>query len=87
LSIHLIVDIVGWIGAALILIAYFLVSTRRVEGNALSYQILNIFGSVFLIVNTFYYRAFPSTFVNIIWIAIALYSLSGVYRMRKAQKQ
>lgn len=87
MSIHLIVDIVGWIGAALILIAYFLVSTRRVEGNALSYQILNIFGSVFLIVNTFYYRAFPSTFVNIIWIAIALYSLSGVYRMRKAQKQ
>jgi hypothetical protein len=87
LSINLIVDIVGWIGAALILIAYFFVSTRRVEGNALSYQILNIFGSVFLIVNTFYYRAFPSTFVNIIWIAIAFYSLSGVYRMRKAQKQ
>lgn len=83
----LIIDIVGWIGAALILVAYFLVSTKRVEGNAFFYQWLNIFGSIFLIVNTFYYKAFPSTFVNIIWIGIAIYSLNGAYRIRKSQKR
>ena len=69
------VDILGWIGASLVIIAYFLVSTRRAAGDALSYQLLNISGGVLLIVNTVFYGAYPSSVVNLVWIAIAVYAL------------
>ena len=29
-------------------------------------------GSIFLVINTLYYHAYPSAFVNVIWIGIAL---------------
>jgi len=69
------VDILGWIGASLVIIAYFMVSTRRAAGDALSYQLLNITGGVLLIINTVFYGAYPSSVVNLVWIAIAVYSL------------
>lgn len=72
------VDIVGWIGAIALLVAYALVSARRVEGDSTSYQSLNLVGSVFLIVNTVYYRAYPSAFLNLVWGAIAVYAIGKV---------
>ena len=72
------VDIVGWIGAIALLVAYALVSARRVEGDSTSYQSLNLVGSVLLIVNTVYYRAYPSAFLNLVWGAIAVYAIGKV---------
>lgn len=72
-------DSVGWAGAVLTLIAYGLVSTRRVAGDSLSYQSLNIAGAVGLTINTAYHGAFPSAVVNVAWIGIALYSIRRVF--------
>ncbi len=72
---EVLVDIVGWIGAIALLVAYALISARRVEGDSTSYQSLNLVGSVLLIVNTVYYRAYPSAFLNLVWGAIAVYAI------------
>jgi hypothetical protein len=69
------IDVIGWIGTALLLLAFFLVSTRRTQGDTQLYQGLNILGSGMLIVNSFYYGAFPSVGVNVAWIAIAVFAL------------
>lgn len=69
------IDLIGWIGAGALLVAYALVSTKRVDGQSTSYQSLNAMGSVFLMANTVYYGAYPSAFVNIIWLGIAVYAL------------
>lgn len=69
------VDIIGWIGAAALLVAYALVSTRRVEGDSTVYQTMNLVGSVLLIVNTVHYGAYPSSFLNLVWGAVAIYAL------------
>jgi hypothetical protein len=69
------IDIVGWIGAVGLLMAYSFVSTRRMEGDSASYQLLNLGGSAFLMVNSFFYGAYPSSMVNIVWISIALFAL------------
>lgn len=71
----LVVDIIGWLGAAAVLYAYFLVSTNRIKGDSLHYQFFNVFGAICLIVNTFYNHAYPSMVVNIIWIAVAFYAV------------
>ena len=70
-----IVDIFGWMGAASLLLAYGLVSMRRLDGNAVFYQVLNLLGGVFLIINSFYYGAYPSVGVNGAWIAIGIFTL------------
>jgi hypothetical protein len=74
----LIMDIVGWLGAALVLSAYFLVSTRRLIGDSAAFQWLNLAGGVGLLINTIYYRAYPSSLVNVVWILIATLTLLRV---------
>ena len=64
-------NILGWIGAVLLLGAYALVSTGKLEGESLPFQLLNLLGSALLIVNSFHYGAYPSVGVNVIWIGIA----------------
>ena len=73
------VDLVGWLGAGLLLLAYGLVSFQKLRADSIRYQLLNAAGSCCLIVNTAYYRAYPSAFVNVIWIIIAVVAS---YRMR-----
>lgn len=68
---QLTVDLAGWLGAAILLVAYALVSFDKLRGESFRYQFLNAVGSLLLIVNTVYYRAYPSAFVNVIWIVIA----------------
>ena len=68
----LFIDIVGWLGASLLLAAYGLVSFRRLRADSFLYQALNALGSLALVVNTLYYHAYPSAFVNLVWITIAL---------------
>lgn len=69
------IDIVGWVGAVALLLAYIFISTRRMEGDSASYQLLNLGGSAFLMVNSFFYGAYPSSIVNIVWISIAVLTL------------
>jgi hypothetical protein len=75
----LIIDLLGWAGALLLLGAYGCVSFRKLRPDSILYQSINGLGSCFLVVNTVYYRAFPSAFVNVIWICIAV---SAGIRMR-----
>ena len=74
------INVVGWAGALVVLLAYALVSTRRVEGDSVFFKVLNISGAGLLSVNTFYWGAYPSSFVNVIWIRIGGYA---VYRRQR----
>ncbi len=80
MEVRLIVDLVGWAGALVLLTAYALVSTKKVQGDAKSYQLLNLFGGAFLIVNTLYYGAYPSSLVNLVWVTIALITIGRTRR-------
>jgi hypothetical protein len=72
---QLTIDLVGWCGALLVLLAYALVSTRHARGDSLGYQSLNIAGALALLANTAYAGAYPSSFVNAIWIGIGIFAL------------
>lgn len=80
---HFWVDVAGWAGVAALLVAYALVSTRRLEGDSPVYPVLNAAGSFLLILNSGYYQAFPSVGINVAWIAVALYALAR--RARRKQ--
>ena len=71
----LIIDIIGWAGSVMVVVAYASVSYDKIKISPYLYQILNAGGSLCLIINTFYYHAFPSASVNVIWLMIALFAL------------
>jgi hypothetical protein len=74
------IDTLGWIAAAALLYAYGAVSFHRLTPGSRLYQGLNILGSILLIINTAYHRAWPSTFVNFIWVFIAIFALRKAAR-------
>ncbi|MEW6029271.1 MAG: CBU_0592 family membrane protein [Chloroflexota bacterium] len=76
------IDVLGWIGTALYLVAYALVSAKRVEGDSLLYQGMNILAGALLIVNTLYWKAYPSLGLNAAWIAIGLFTLGRKWLSR-----
>jgi hypothetical protein len=78
---HLWFDAIGWLGAAVLLVAYAMISFRKLEGDSMAFQLLNIIGSLFLAANTMFYRAYPSSFVNLIWMAIAVFSIATNRRL------
>jgi hypothetical protein len=73
---HLWFDAIGWVGAAALLAAYAMVSSRKWEGHSSAFQFLNVGGSLLLAANTIFYGSYPSTFVNLIWAAIAIFSIA-----------
>lgn len=74
------IDLIGWAGALAVLLAYALISAKRLKGDSRAFQLLNLAGGVFLLVNTLYFGAFPSAFVNLVWIAIAVVALVKIAR-------
>ncbi len=72
---NLLIDVLGWMGAAALLIAYGLVSSRKTEGDSVLYQLLNLLGSGLLMVNSFFYEAYPSSGLNVVWVGIAIFTI------------
>ncbi len=71
----MIIDIIGWVGSALVVLAYALNMYKKLAADTLAYYLLNITGSVCLIANTMYHRAIPSTAVNVVWVLLALVAM------------
>ena len=76
------IDIGGWIGAVALLSAYALVSNRRLAGDSIRFQSLNVIGSVLLALNSGYHGALPSVVVNGVWILIGAVALIRARRAR-----
>jgi hypothetical protein len=68
----MIIDLIGWIGSVMVVLAYALNMYKRMSSDSVWYYLLNIGGSICLIVNTFYHHAIPSMMVNVVWVLIAL---------------
>ena len=74
-------DAIGWVGAIALLIAYAMVSHKKLEADSGMSQLLNISGSLLLAANTIFYGSYPSTFVNLIWAGIAVFAIAARKRV------
>ena len=78
------VEAAGWIGAALILLAYLLLSMGKVTGQSALYQGMNIVGAAGFIVNGWWHDARPSAVLNVIWMMIGGVALWRIWAKRKS---
>jgi lipid-A-disaccharide synthase-like uncharacterized protein len=77
-------DAIGIIGVAIILLGYLLLQTERITSQMLIYPIINLTGSVLLLVSLFWTWNTPSVVIQVCWIAISLY---GIFRILKKRKE
>jgi hypothetical protein len=75
-------EVIGWLGAACVLWAYYLISSGKITGESLFFQWINFIGAIMLIVHTLYVEAYPSAFVNIVWLLISIMGLWKLYRKK-----
>jgi uncharacterized membrane protein HdeD (DUF308 family) len=75
-------DIIGWIGSIEILAAFGLNSFQKIKSDSLVFQLLNLSGGIFLIINSIAHEAYPFTFINSVWVVS---SITALIKMARSQ--
>ena len=84
MTIDLLMEVAGWIGAILILAGYALLTAEKVTSKSVSYQAMNVIGATGFIANGVWHKAWPSAILNVIWVGIGVAALIGIYARRRA---
>lgn len=77
-------DGLGWVGSLCVIIAYGLNSYQKLRSDSLIFYALNIIGGIFLIIYSNYKEAYPNTFINVVWVIIAIPAMLKVIFKSKA---
>jgi hypothetical protein len=78
------VEVAGWTGATLILLAYLLLSAGRLTGQSKLYQWMNVVGAAGFVVNGWWHGAKPSAALNVLWLLIGAIALMRLARKGRA---
>lgn len=84
---ELLITTLGWIGSFEVITAYALNSYQKVKSDSITFQVLNLTGAIFLIINSIYKQAYPFTLINAVWSVIAIVALAGIIKKRTNQKK
>ena len=72
---HRVADGAGWLGMALIVTAYLLVSLEVLGPDGLPYQLMNLIGATALIAISWIRGVVQGVILNMVWVAIAILGL------------
>lgn len=72
------IELIGWMGMLFVLLSYVLVSFSVLGPRSVSYQLLAGFGSLGLVISSYYKKDFQSLTLNLIWACIATFVLISV---------
>jgi purine-cytosine permease-like protein len=70
-----IIEIIGWIGTALIVGTYFLNINGKIKSTSVPYIICNLIGGLLFSIYTYVHRTYPNMVVNMVWVIIAIAAL------------
>ena len=68
-------QVVSAVGAALILLAFWLLKTKRVDPDARSYQLMNLVGAGLLATAASMTESWAFVVLNVVWALVALWAL------------
>ena len=84
---ELAVEVAGWAGALMILLAYLLLSAGKLGGQSIVYQGMNVVGAAGFIVNGWWHGALPSATLNVLWLMIGLFASIRIATRRRRQRR
>lgn len=71
----LVFEILGILGAFIVLVAFFLNQLNKVTNNSLSYDLMNVIGSLSLVIYGIYNNVIPFVLLNIVWMCVSLFDV------------
>jgi hypothetical protein len=74
------IEIIGWYGAVAIVGAYAFMSWGMISSGSLVYQLLNLTGSIGIVLASWFKKAYQPAVLNLIWSVIALVALIQVLK-------
>jgi hypothetical protein len=78
------IDGIGWVGSLCVIIAYGLNSYQKVRSDSMIFYTLNLIGGILLIIYSNYKGAYANTFINVVWVIIAIPAMLKVVFKSKA---
>jgi hypothetical protein len=75
--VKLAIETIGWVAAAIMLLAYVMLTLGRLSARSNSYHWLNILSGAGFILNSGWNGAYPSACINVVWVAIGLFAVFG----------
>jgi hypothetical protein len=78
----ILIDILGWTGSVLYLLTYAFVSMKKTEGDSILYHGMNIIAGTLLVIYTLSLGAYATTSLNVVWVAIGLFTLGRGWLIR-----
>ena len=82
-------DWAGYLGVALVLLAFFLLQERKLQGSGLVYQLMNVLGAIGVMLSLAFGSFNLSAFImQVAWLLIGSYGIvRGIKRRREAREQ
>lgn len=69
---------IGWLGAILFIVAYFLLSIKLMKADGIPYQLMNVLGAICLIINSISLNDDPNLITNLVWMFIGIYAMFNI---------
>ncbi len=81
-------DWAGYIGVVLVLMAFLLLQAHKLNGNGLTYQLMNIFGALGVMLSLVFgsFNA-PAFVMEAAWAAIGVFGVLRGIRLRRDQRE
>lgn len=77
------IDVLGASGAGLLLIAYFMATTKRWQTHSLPYQLSNLSAALMLAAYNLAKLAYVNIAINIVWASVAIVGLVFIGEHRR----
>lgn len=81
------IEVLGWVGAVMVLGAYALLSARKLPSDSYTYHGINMLGSLFLIIYASYKIAWANVLVNVVWLLIGAAAMFALWRSGRSWRQ
>ena len=82
-----VINSIGMLGTAMVVMAYFLMQVERVDPKSLSYNLINLIGAILLLISLWFHFNLASFVIEIFWIAASLIGLWKYWRRQSAADQ
>ncbi|MET4567872.1 CBU_0592 family membrane protein [Rhodanobacter soli] len=81
-------DWAGYLGVALVLLAFFLLQERKLQGSGLVYQLMNVLGAIGVMLSLGFGSFNLSAFImQVAWLLIGSYGIvRGIKRRRETRE-
>ena len=72
------IEIIGWIGAIMLLVSYAMASFGILSVDMLIYQLMNLTGSIIAMIISAKHNVKQTILVNAVWSVVAIISIFGI---------